>query len=84
MAALPKIIHLIRTEACMRTDNASRGPESLLTVTASPPGKSARSVTLGAAWSRSCPHSASESHRLGALNRARARQSEQAFFAKIC
>jgi hypothetical protein len=84
MAALPKFIHLIRTEARRRTDIASRGPESLLTVTASPPGMSARSVTLGAAWSRSGPHSASESHRLGALHRARTRQSEQAFFSTIC
>ena len=68
----------------VRTDNASRGPDSRLTATAPPPGMSARTATPGAGLVAVLSPSARGGHRLGALNRTRARHSKQAFFAAIC
>jgi len=67
----------------LRTDNASRGLDSLLAATASHPGMSLRTAPLGAGWRLSCPPPPVGGHRLGVLNRARARPPKQAFLAAI-
>ena len=46
---------LVRAIDCVPTDNASRGPERLLSATASPPGMSARTATLARVGGGSVP-----------------------------
>ena len=66
---VPAVWHLAK----LPSDNTSRGPERLLSTTASPPGMLARTAAFRERWWRFCPPPAIWRHRSGVLNRGRGR-----------